>query len=122
MNTFAGSVGSSELTEVLFGDLAVLVNTETGQARDTRASNGIVWNGNGWINPRLDAIVVVNDLTPWTLGQRTFVQMVYPHKHPNGLKVPLPGPQLKLQNETVETIPRLSIREVLCLQARWPED
>lgn len=121
VNTFAGAVGSAELTEVLFGDIAASVNIETDEVQETRAPNGIFFNGSKWLNPRLDALVVVGDLTPWTLGQRTCVGMCHPHKHPNGLKLPIRCSALKLEGETVEVAPGISIGEALCLRRLWPE-
>lgn len=106
--------------DALFGTTGVIVS-EDGAAREVRNPDG-AWRGPGGpVHTRASAVLIVERLSAWSVGQRAMSLILNPWARNPIAGLPLGIEVREVINDRVETHPGHSLSEIFGLSEGWPE-
>jgi len=120
VNALEEFAGINDAIEALFGTTGVVI-PENGEPRHVRNADGAWRNAGGPVYTRSSAVLFVERLSAWSVGQRSLRLILNPWARSPIAGLPLGIEVREVVGDRLQTLPGQSLRAIFRLPEGWPE-
>ncbi len=120
VNALEEFVGIDDAIDALFGTTGVVI-PENGEPRHVRNADGAWRNAGGPVYTRSSAVLFVERLSAWGVGQRSLRLILNPWARSQIAGLPLGVEVREVIDKRLQTLPGQSLREIFGLPEGWPK-